>query len=88
MEMRYRPVHYIKDDMHGKLYLQKVSSEGNLILHSKPNPSKEDGFYIIKEDTKTLLNTKIYSIRKDQSHVTKKVMKTVAKLFKKTHSSP
>lgn len=83
MEARYRPVHYIDDDIHGKLYLQNVSSEGNLILHSKPNPNKEDGFYVIKEGTDALLNTKIHSIRKDQSRITKTVLMWIVKRFKK-----
>ncbi|WP_217493735.1 hypothetical protein, partial [Paenibacillus polymyxa] len=79
----YRPIHYIEDDKHGKLYLQNVNSEGKLILFSQPNPNKENGFYIIKEDTSVLLNTKIYSVCKDQSYITKKIFMFITKPFKK-----
>lgn len=82
-EMMYKPILYIEDNIHGKLYLQNVSSEGKLILYSEPNPNNKEGFYVIKENTSILLNTKIYSIRNDQFRLTKILFMLIDKLFKK-----
>lgn len=86
MESRYKPDYYIEDDVYGKLYIQNVNSEGKLILFSTSNPRKEQGFYIIKEDTSALLNTQIHSIPKEQSRVTKMVLKIITKRSKKKHN--